>query len=146
MFGDYMSSDKRPWFKWYPKEFLADEKVQSLSPLAELIYRRALDLMWQANACRLLGDCLRLANALSRGISSEDFKKAWDEIQTPGFELLKKDKDERFLYSKRLREQMQEIENKREKKVTAGRLGGQASAKAKVKQVLEMRSSKKAAN
>jgi len=141
-----MSSDNRPWYKWYPKEFLADEKVQGLSPIAEVVYRRALDLMWQANACRLLDDCLKLANALSRGMTPETFKKAWLEIQTPGYELLKKTDCGKFLYSKRLRQQMEDIENKREKKVAAGKKGGQASAKAKGKQMLDVCFGKNAAN
>ena len=141
-----MSSDHRPWYKWWPKEFLSDEKVQGLSPIAELVYRRALDLMWQANACRLLNDCLKLANALSRGMTPETFEKAWQEIQTPGYELLKTSECGKYLYSKRLKKQMEDIENKREKKVMAGKLGGQASAQAKKKHLLEIRSNKKAAN
>ena len=84
-----MSSDRRPWYKWFPKDFVADEKVKSLSPLSELVYRRLLDTMWQSSACVLLNDCLRLANVAGGGLTDEQFEKAWSEIQTPGFELFK---------------------------------------------------------
>ncbi|GAG82373.1 unnamed protein product [marine sediment metagenome] len=33
-----MSAIYRPWYKWYPKDFMADEKVRALSPMAELVY------------------------------------------------------------------------------------------------------------
>ena len=95
-----MSTGKRPWYKWYPKDFVADEKVQSLSPIAELIYRRLLDVMWQSNECRLLNVCLRLANMVGRGLTQEQFENAWSEIQTEGFELFKTTDDNRWIYSK----------------------------------------------
>ena len=126
-----MSSNHRPWYKWWPKDFIADEKVQCLSPIAELVYRRALDVMWQANDCRLLNLCLKLANALSRGLTQNEFEKAWDEIQTPGFELFKISDCGNWIYSKRLSEQMEEIENTRKERQKAGRKGGMKSHQAK---------------
>ena len=120
-----MSSNRRPWYKWYPKDFRTDEKVQSLSPLSELVYRRLLDVMWQNSACLLLNDCLRLANTAGAGLSLDEFKKAWSEIQTSGFELFKTTDDGKWIYSKRLQGQIQDVENKRK----AGKKGGQASAK-----------------
>jgi len=129
-----MSSTKRPWYKWWARDFLADEKINCLSPLAELIYRRALDVMWQANACRLLNDCLRLANALSRGISFPDFEKAWAEIQTPGFELFKTAENGKWIYSPRLTKEMEAAENTHKVRSKSGKKGGKASAEAKAKQ------------
>ena len=120
-----MSSNRRPWYKWYPKDFITDEKVQSLSANSELVYRRLLDVMWQSNRCFLLNVCLRLANTAGRGLTLDEFKKSWDEIQTPGFELFKTTDDGKWIYSKRLQEQLQDVENKEK----AGKKGGQASAK-----------------
>jgi len=120
-----MSSDKRPWYKWYPKDFTTDEKVQSLSPTAELVYRRLLDIMWQSNACRLLNVCFRLANVAGKGLLQEEFEKAWDEIQTEGYELFKITPCGRYIYSQRLRDQMQALEVKQK----SGKKGGKASGK-----------------
>lgn len=125
-----MSSEKRPWYKWFPKDFVADEKVKSLSPISELVYRRLLDTMWQSSACVLLNDCLRLANVAGAGLLPEEFKKAWDEIQTPGYELFKITEDGQFIYSSRMQAQMQEIEIKAE----AGKKGGKKSGEARRKQ------------
>ena len=121
-----MSSDNRPWYKWWPKEFNSDEKVQCLSPIAELVYRRALDVMWQSNACHLPSNCLKLANALSKGLTEDQFKNAWGEIQTPGYELFKSTECGNWVYSSRLKKQMQEFEKIRKKRIDAGRKGGRS--------------------
>ena len=120
-----MSSERRPWYKWYPKDFGMDEKVQSLSPIAELVYRRLLDIMWQSNATRLLNVCQRLANTVGRGLSQKDVENALSEIQTPGFELLKTTDDGLWIYSKRLSEQMEVLE----KRKISGSKGGVAKSK-----------------
>lgn len=124
-----MSSSKRPWYQWWPKDFKADEKVQCLSPIAELIYRRVLDVMWEANDCQLPSNCLKIANAVGKGLSEDEFKNAWSEIQSEGFELLKTSKCGKFIYSKRLVEQMKNIELISKKRQAAGRKGGKANAK-----------------
>ena len=126
-----MSSNRRPWYKWYPKDFRTDEKVQCLSPLAELVYRRLLDVMWQNSACLLPNVCLKLANASATGLTPDEFEKCWKEIQTEGFELFKITDDGNWIYSKRLREQLQEVNNKQK----AGKKGGKASAKQRGKQI-----------
>ena len=125
-----MSSNHRPWYKWWAKDFIADEKVQCLSPIAELVYRRTLDIMWQANDCRLLNNCFKLAYALSRGLTQEEFEKAWSEIQTPNFELFKTSECGNWIYSKRLLVQMEELESIREKRKAAGRKGGKKKTQA----------------
>jgi len=130
-----MSSERRPWYKWYPKDFICDEKCSSLSPISELIYRRLLDVMWQSSACRLLNVCFRLANVAGKGISSEEFKKSWSEIQTPGYELFKTTPDGKYIYSKRLMDQIQAIESKKE----SGKKGGTESGKARAKQTRSKR-------
>ena len=124
-----MSSNRRPWYPWYPKDFVVDEKVQSLSDDAELLYRRALDVMWQANALQLPNHCLKLANILARNWSQERFESAWSEIQFKGFELFKVTEDELWIYSKRLRIEAEKIENIQKKRSEAGILGGKTRPK-----------------
>jgi hypothetical protein len=119
-----MSSHNRPWYKWWAKDFMADEKAQTLSPLAELLYRRTLDSMWQANALQLPSNCLRLANLLSKGLTQDEFKTAWKEIQEPGFEMFKLSECGNWIYSKKLTEQLKEIEDIAKKRAEAGRKGG----------------------
>jgi len=130
-----MSSSKRPWYPWYPKDFIVDEKVQSLSFNAELLYRRALDVMWQANDQQLLNNCYRLANQIGKGLTQEQFESAWNEIQFPGSELFKTTDDGQWIYSIRLKKEAQNIENIKEKRQESGRVGGQKK-QANTKQML----------
>lgn len=126
-----MSSSRRPWFPWYPADFNQDEKVRMLSDDAELLYRRVLDVLWQANDLQLPSNCQKLAKALARNWSSERFESAWSEIQTPGFELLKTTDDGDWIYSKRLK-----LEAERFLKLSQERsIIGKKGAKAKTKQL-----------
>ena len=124
-----MSSNRRPWYPWYPKDFVVDEKVQSLSDDAELLYRRALDVMWQANDQHLLSTCQLLLNQIARGWSKERFEKAWNELVVPGFELLKTSEDGKWVYSKRLCEEAQKIQTINNKRKESGQKGALARAK-----------------
>jgi hypothetical protein len=121
-----MSSSRRPWFKWYPKDFNADEKVKCLPPLAELIYRRALDLMWQSNSIRIPNAMPLLYQSLGSGIESHDFDAAWERIQYPDFELFKTTEDKKWLFSERLRREAEEIENIVNSRINAGKAGAKA--------------------
>jgi len=80
-----MSSHHRPWYKWYPKDFDTDEKVKCLSLHAEIIYRRLLD---------------------------DEFKVAWGIIMYPGHELFGVEDDEKWVFSKRLRDQAEEVKTR----------------------------------
>jgi hypothetical protein len=128
-----MSSTRRPWYPWYPKDFNSDEKVQALSPLAELLYRRALDVAWQANGCLLLNVCQKLANQIGKGLTENQFKEAWSEIQFNGFELFKTTNDGKWLYSERLRREAEKIENIQKTRSEFGKKGAVAKAKANAK-------------
>ena len=131
-----MSSDRRPWFPWYPRDFNQDEKVRCLSDDGELLYRRALDVMWQANTLQLPSNCYKLANALARGWDQKRFEKAWNEIQTPGFELFQTTKDGEFIYSSRLKKEADKIEQLSNSRKKLGKLGGLAKAKQKLSKSL----------
>ena len=124
-----MSSSRRPWYPWYPRDYNQDEKVRMLSDDAELIYRRALDVLWQANDLQLPSNCYKLANALARGWDTKRFELAWSEIQTPGFELLKTTDDGLWVYSKRLKKEAEKIESLCQQRKIIGKKGGQAKAK-----------------
>lgn len=123
-----MSSDRRPWYPWYPRDFNQDEKVKCLSDDAELLYRRALDVMWQATALQLPSNCLKLALALARGWTTERFEKAWSEVQTPGYELFKTTENGDFIYSERLSREADKIKRLSEIRSIQG-------SKAKAKQL-----------
>ena len=134
-----MSSDRRPWYPWYPRDFNQDEKVKCLSDDAELLYRRALDVMWQATALQLPSNCLKLALALARGWTTERFEKAWSEVQTPGYELFKTTENGDFIYSERLSREadkikrLSEIRSIQGSKGKAKQLPSNCQAKAKQK-------------
>jgi len=118
-----MSSKDRPWFRYYPKDFNEDEKVRSLSAIAELVYRRILDVMWQANAVHLLNDCSKIFNAIGKGLTFEQVENAWNEIQYPGWEALKTTPDGKWVYSQRLLEEKEHIERISKKRSTAAKKG-----------------------
>lgn len=40
-------SDKLPWYRWYPSDFMGSAHVQMMPPLARLAYRGLLDISWQ---------------------------------------------------------------------------------------------------
>ena len=125
-----MSSNRRPWYPWYPKDFVVDEKVQALSPIAELIYRRALDVMWQANGRQLPKHLPKLCQALAKGLSKQEFENAWQEIQFDGFELFKTSDCGRWIYSSRLKSEYEKICNISKTRSKLGKKGAQAKAKA----------------
>jgi hypothetical protein len=102
-----------------------------LSDDAELVYRRALDVLWQANALQMPSNRLKLAQALARGWQPERFEKAWNEIQTEDYELLKTTKDGLWVYSERLKLEAEKIQNICNIRKKAAIKGGKASAKAK---------------
>lgn len=124
-----MSSSRRPWYPWYPKDFNQDEKVKSLSDDAELLYRRALDVMWQANDQHLLSNCQLLLNQIARGWQKERFQNAWNELIFPGFELLKTTEDGKWVYSKRLCDEAKKIQTINIKRKESGKKGGLTKAK-----------------
>lgn len=118
-----LSSDRRPWYKWFPGQFHIDDKVQMLPEIAKYVYRDILDLMWQSNDTRipndinLLYDCIgeRIAKALRPycvTFAFEQFEALWHRIQYPGFELFKVSNDGKWLYSKKLSEQNEELKHK----------------------------------
>ncbi len=126
-----MSSHKRPWFKWWVKDFNQDEKVKGLDWDAELIYRRLLDVMWQSNTCQLPNDIDYLSNAVAFAKGKEAFAKCWLQIQRPKFELFTIDGD--WIYSKRLKKEMGKATNLSKQRKKYGKKGGKAKAKAKAK-------------
>lgn len=124
-----MSSSRRPWYPWYPKEFTADEKVRSLTDDAELLYRRVLDCMWEASAVHLPNISSVLHNQIARGWTKERFEIAWAELIRPGFEIIKVTDDGKNLYSTRLLKEAQKIE-------TISKIKRENALKAKVKHKL----------
>lgn len=115
-----MSCDKRPWYKWFPKDFISDEKVKCLPPLAELVYRRALDLMWQSNNIRIPNAMPLLYQSLGNGMSIAEFNDAWDRIQYPDFELFCVSEDKKWFISNRLKAQADELSDISNKRQIAG--------------------------
>jgi len=126
-----MSSALRPWYKWYPKDFNTDEKVQCLDWMAELIYRRLLDVMWQSNDCRLPNDVDALSNCCGFATAKDTFLVGWKQIQRKDFELFEENGN--WIYSKRLKKEMKECLKLSEQRRKLGRKGGLAKGKAKAK-------------
>lgn len=137
-----MSTQKRPWYKWYPKDFNVDEKVRMLSFEAKAVYRELLDIMWQSNECRLINDYIRLHKATCPSKTIEEFKEWFTEIQTPGDEIFKTSKDKKWLYSKRLKIEHEGVTHQKLKNKRAGIASGIARNKRISEQVFNNCSTK----
>jgi len=129
-----LSSHRRPWYKWYPRDFNQDEKVKGLGWDAELIYRRLLDVMWQSNDCQLPNDIDYLHNAVAIAIPKERFATAWLQIQRENFQLFTEKNG--WICSERLKIEMKGVSNLSNMRKKLGSKGGVAKAKAIAKQKL----------
>lgn len=76
-----MKDNKRPWFKFYPRDWLSDEKVRALSFRARGVYMEILCLMWKSRTCKLPGDKKRLSRMV--GLPEDEFVKIWAELMHP---------------------------------------------------------------
>ncbi len=122
-----MSTRLTPWYRWFPGDFKADTKVQGLTIVAECIYRRALDAMWETKDCRLPNDINRLHRTLAPSLAIEEFTTCWfDEIQAKGFEILKENKD--WVWSQRLKNEHDRVKRISKQKQAAGKKGGKKAA------------------
>jgi len=65
----------RPWYKWFPGDYLQD--TVHLSPEADLLYRRLLDIHWRDGSIPSNPEKLR---RLSR-LPADWFARAWPEVQ-----------------------------------------------------------------
>lgn len=130
-----MSTNKRPWYKWYPRDFNQDEKVKGLGWDAELIYRRILDVMWQSNNCQLPNDIDYLHKAVAIAIPKKRFATAWLQIQRENFSLFSEKNG--FIYSKRLKIELKELIKLSNIRKKLGKKGGVAKAIAIGKQKLK---------
>jgi len=83
-----MSCDKRPWFKWFPKEYMLKPEVMALNDTAELLYRRILDELAMAPSMSIDSDKTSVFALVGRGIERDVFDDAFDSLFTEGFEAL----------------------------------------------------------
>lgn len=109
-------TDALPYFRWYPKHYRANRKVQRMSWKARGIYRELLDEEWLEGP--LPNDISVLADLA--GCPVREMEKAWPEI-APCFESV----DGRLVNPK-LEGMRTEQDELRVKRIIAGRLGGQA--------------------
>lgn len=114
-----MSNKIKP-MKWDCVYHNSDPKIIALSPLAELLYRRAMDLFWQSPGCRFPNVFIKLYNSIGRGFNQDQFSSCWLELQHDGFEAFQVSKDGQWIFSKKL------VDDNRllKKRADAGRKGG----------------------
>lgn len=109
----------RPWFRWYPGDYLAD--TLHLSEEEDLLYRRLIDLMW------IYGPLPEDPREISK-ISRIDLRKIRKRLPRI-LPLLQCTNGK--LDHPRIAEQRAEAEEIKEKRTAAGRKGGIANAKAR---------------
>jgi hypothetical protein len=112
-----MSDQKRPYFKFFPRDWLSDEKVRALSFFARGVYIEILALLWKSSTCSLPDDIDRLSRIV--GLPRNEFEKAWNEIQFPGQKMLVQMRGK--IYSKRLKNEMTNLLDVSRKRSDAAR-------------------------
>ena len=68
-----MSSDRRPWYKWYPKDFVYISEVQYFSDIEELIYRRLMDLIAISETVSFENNHRKIYSKIGSGLDFEIF-------------------------------------------------------------------------
>jgi uncharacterized protein YdaU (DUF1376 family) len=115
------SSSKLPWFPFYPKDFLCDEKVMQMSAMECGAYIRLLCIAWNSQPIgTLAGSPVALARLAV--LTDHEWQEHGDVIMAP-FELI----DGRWCQKRMMREG-RSSEKKHSIFVEAGRRGGLAKA------------------
>jgi len=108
----------RPWYKWYPGDYLAD--TYSLSWDADLLYRRILDALWEHGSLPTdLGDLSKICR-----IDPRKIRRIFPEVLPYLSEI-----SGRYHHPKMTEQRAQAIEHGRKAR-KAGRKGGVANAEA----------------
>lgn len=124
-----MSDHSRPWFKFYPRDWLSDEKVRAISLTARGAYVEILSCMWKSSTGYLPNDEKRLQNML--GVSKEEFSEIWDELmpEDPQDRIFSIQKNR--LFSKRLEKERKELIELSKMRSGYGKMGGRPKANEK---------------
>jgi hypothetical protein len=116
--------NQTPWYAFYPKDFAGDVKVKAMTAHAELVYRRAIDHLWELD--NLPNDPDWLFRALGDKLTRDEFDAAWASIQFPGYEALKATRDGKSLYSSRQHENRKKHLKIAQIRSDAGRKGAES--------------------
>lgn len=119
---------RTPWYRWFPSDFSGSIKVKAMSDMAELVYRRLLDALWESEECMLPEDLPFLHNVLLPKGSFDEFKAAWAEITRPGFEAITRPV-EGMVSNRRIRAELEDARAMIAQKREAGRLSAAARAR-----------------
>ena len=84
MLGKEAKDLKAPAFQFYPKDWLADEKVRRLSIGARGVYIDLLCYIWNTS-CKCIADDMHLHRILA--LNQDDWTEIRAELQSPGAEL-----------------------------------------------------------
>jgi uncharacterized protein YdaU (DUF1376 family) len=73
-----VSAEKKPWYPWYPRNFLADEQVLVMTLEQEGVYRRLLDHQWLHGS---IPSELPALAAICKGIPVASMRKLWEAVK-----------------------------------------------------------------
>jgi hypothetical protein len=115
---------RTPWYRWFPSDFGGSIKVKAMSDLAELVYRRLLDALWESKDCLLPEDLPFLHNVLLPKRPFSEFEAVWSELTRPGFEVITRPV-EGMISNRRISCELEDTRALIEKKRAAGKIGAQ---------------------
>ena len=108
-------AENSPAYLMYPDDILASGRVNSLEPLEELWYRRAIDLGWKNLG--MPSDPVEFAGWVGRGCTPEAAEKIIKKMYVPH------KKDPSKVINERQEKERKILKAKRKKKSDAGKLG-----------------------
>lgn len=113
-----MSDNGRPWFKFSPRDFLSDEKVQALSLESVGAYTILLCVLWKSSDGRIPNDNNAIQNIIK--CDNGTFKKIWFQLmpENPKRRIFKTETDDygdEWIYSKRLDDERRDVIERSEK-------------------------------
>jgi hypothetical protein len=127
---------RTPWYRWFPSDFGGSIKVKAMSDLAELVYRRLLDALWESKDCLLPEDLPFLHNVLLPRRPFSEFEAVWSELTRPGFEVITRPA-EGMISNRRILLELEDTRAMIEQKKAAGRRSAELRAERAAKAAAE---------
>ncbi len=116
-----MKADRSPAVLWYPNDILSSGRVNALSPLEELWYRRSLDYAWMSGG--MPADPAEFAGWIGRGCTAEAAEKIIEKFYRPD----RKNPDR--VVNDRQEKERRKLREKTAKLKEAGRKSGESRRK-----------------
>lgn len=114
-------------------DFLSDGRAIGLSKNAELVARRAIEIMIWIDAHRLPTNFDQLKRSIGADMTPAEFRAALAEVRNPDTGIFQISPNNDYMFCKRLTEYFDRVQYISKKRSIAGQKGGSAKSSAKRK-------------